>query len=53
MEKEWNKVVVMKNCLAYVNMCKGIYMYYCLFDIYNNKLVEVCVEEEFIYLGKY
>lgn len=49
---EWNEVVVMKNCLVYDYLCNGIYMYYCLFDIYNNELFEVCVEWMFIYLGK-
>lgn len=51
-EEEWIKAAVMKNCLAYANMCKGTYMYHCLPDTHNNELVEVCAEEEFIHLGK-
>lgn len=42
----------MKNCLEYDNMCNGIYEYYCLIDIYMNKLVEVCEEKKIIYFGK-
>lgn len=51
-DMEWKERVVMKNCLVYVNMCNGIYLYYCLIDIYFNELVEVCVKLMFIYLGK-